>query len=77
MGLRSKISVARPGSPSLRATVPEGIVAFLGIKEGDKVDWEMQVSNDKRSVVVTKVEPILDEETVKTAASYARKKVVT
>jgi|WetSurMetagenome_2_1015567.scaffolds.fasta_scaffold617129_2 hypothetical protein len=70
MGLRSKISVARPGSPSLRATIPEGIVAFLGVKEGDKVDWEMQVSGEKRSVTVTKVEPILDEVTIKKAVNY-------
>lgn len=76
MGLKSKISVARPGSPSLRATVPEGIVAFLGVKEGDKVEWEMQVVGDKRSVVVTKIEPVLTEETIKMAATYAKKKVV-
>jgi hypothetical protein len=56
--------------------VPEGIVAFLGEKEGDKVDWEMQVADDKRSVIVTKVEPILDEETAKVAAGYVRKKGV-
>lgn len=72
MGLKSKINVARPDSPSLRTTIPEGIVAFLGIREGDKVDWEMQVNDNKRSVVVTKVEPVLDEKTIKTAVHYAK-----
>jgi bifunctional DNA-binding transcriptional regulator/antitoxin component of YhaV-PrlF toxin-antitoxin module len=77
MSLKSKVSIARPGSPSLRATIPEGIVAFMKIKEGDIVEWKMEVVNDKRIVVLEKLEPILDEVTIKTAASYAKKKTVT
>ena len=34
MSLKSKTSIARPGSTSLRATVPEGIAAFLELNEG-------------------------------------------
>jgi hypothetical protein len=37
----------------------------------------MKVVDNKRSVVVTKVEPILDAEPIKTASQYARQKVVT
>jgi hypothetical protein len=52
--LESKTAVARPDSKSLRATVPEGIVAFLGLKTGDTLDWKMEFVNGKRVVFVTK-----------------------
>jgi bifunctional DNA-binding transcriptional regulator/antitoxin component of YhaV-PrlF toxin-antitoxin module len=52
MSLKTKASVARPGSPSLRATIPEGIVAFLNIKEGDILEWKMEMIEDKRVVIV-------------------------
>jgi hypothetical protein len=52
MSLKTKASVARPGSPSLRATIPEGIVAFLNIKEGDVLEWKMEMIDDKRVVLV-------------------------
>jgi hypothetical protein len=54
MSLESKVSVARPNSKSLRATVPEGIVAFLDLKAGDKLDWKMDIDDDTRIVVVRK-----------------------
>jgi hypothetical protein len=54
MSLKSKTSVARPGSTSLRATVPEGIVAFLNLKEGDQLEWKMEIIEDKRIVLVEK-----------------------
>ncbi len=56
MSLKSKTSVARPGSTSLRATVPEGIVAFLDLKEGDKLEWKMEIIDNKRVVIVKKQE---------------------
>jgi bifunctional DNA-binding transcriptional regulator/antitoxin component of YhaV-PrlF toxin-antitoxin module len=77
MSLKSKVSIARPGSPSLRATIPEGIVAFMNLKEGDIVYWKMEIADNKRIVVVEKLAPVLDEGTIKTAANYAKKKVVT
>ena len=46
MTLKSKVTVARPGSKSLRATVPEGIVEYLDLIEGDKLEWEME--NDEK-----------------------------
>jgi hypothetical protein len=54
MSLKSKMSVARPGSSSLRATVPEGIVAFLNLKEGDNIEWKMEIIDDKRVAIVEK-----------------------
>ena len=54
MSLESKTAVARPGTKSLRATVPEGIVAFLNLQEGDTLDWKMETSKDDRYVIVRK-----------------------
>ncbi len=56
MSLKSKTSVARPGSTSLRATVPEGIVAFLQLKEGDKLEWTMEIIEGKRVAIVRKLD---------------------
>jgi hypothetical protein len=52
--LESKTAVARPDSKSLRATVPEGIVAFLGLQSGDTLDWKMEFKNGERVVEVRK-----------------------
>jgi hypothetical protein len=55
MSLESTVSIAKVGTKSLRATVPEGIVAFLDIKEGDKLQWKMDIQkNSERVVIVTK-----------------------
>lgn len=43
MSLESTVGVAKIGTKSLRATVPEGIVAFLEIQAGDKLEWRMEV----------------------------------
>jgi bifunctional DNA-binding transcriptional regulator/antitoxin component of YhaV-PrlF toxin-antitoxin module len=56
MSLESTVGVAKVGTKSLRATVPEGIVAFLGIKEGDKLEWRMDVQKNQRLVLVKKKE---------------------
>ena len=52
--MESKTAVARPDSKSLRATVPEGIVAFLGLQSGDMLDWKMEFKNNERVVEVRK-----------------------
>lgn len=38
----------------MRATVPEGIVAFLDIEEGDKLEWKMDIKDDERIAIVRK-----------------------
>ena len=54
MSLETKTTSARPGTKSLRATVPEGIVAFLDLQDGDSLQWKMETSKDDRYVVVRK-----------------------
>jgi hypothetical protein len=55
MSLKSTLGIAKTGTTSLRVTVPEGIVAFLDLKAGDKLDWRMEVVSDERVVVVKKL----------------------
>jgi len=52
MSLESTVGIAKIGTKSLRATVPEGIVAFLNIKEGDKLEWKMDIQDNKRIAIV-------------------------
>lgn len=54
MSLQSTVGIARTGAKSLRATVPEGIVAFLELNEGDKLAWRMDIQNGERVVIVRK-----------------------
>jgi hypothetical protein len=52
--LLSRTAKARPKSNSLRATIPEGIVEFLGLGLGDTLDWTMEFKNGERVVEVRK-----------------------
>ena len=54
MSLESTVGIAKVGTKSLRTTVPEGIVAFLGIKERDKLEWKMDVKDSERLAIVIK-----------------------
>jgi hypothetical protein len=54
MSLVSTVGIAKSGTNSLRTTVPEGIVAFMGIKEGDKLEWKMDMQNRDRIAIVKK-----------------------
>lgn len=55
MSLKSTVGIAKTGSTSLRATVPEGIVAFLELKESDKLEWKMEIIDGERVAVVRKL----------------------
>ncbi|MGA2462080.1 MAG: hypothetical protein ABSF82_11745 [Candidatus Bathyarchaeia archaeon] len=54
MSLQSTVGIARTGAKSLRATVPEGMVAFLQLTEGDKLEWRMDVQSGERIAIVRK-----------------------
>jgi len=54
MSLESTVGIAKVGTKSLRATVPEGIVVFLDLQAGDKLEWKMEVSNGDRTAIVRK-----------------------
>ncbi|MDQ6668581.1 MAG: hypothetical protein M3Y53_10210 [Thermoproteota archaeon] len=60
MSLASTVGIAKIGTKSLRTTVPEGIVAFMGIKEGDKLEWRMDMQDTTRVAIVKKESQTVD-----------------
>ena len=54
MNLESTVSTARPNTTSLRATIPEGIVFYLDLKDKDKIEWVKISLNGKDMVIVRK-----------------------
>ena len=54
MNLESTVSTARPNTKSLRATIPEGVVFYLDLKDKDKIEWEKIKFNGKIAVVIRK-----------------------
>lgn len=53
--VKTKVHLNTPNSPSLRSTIPMGIVEFLDLKKGDTIDWGFETIKDRRVVVVRKV----------------------
>lgn len=56
MGERTKVSKANTNSPSVRTTIPEGIVKDLGLKVGDTIVWYSSIADGKVRVEVRKEE---------------------
>lgn len=50
----SALGIAKKGTNSLRTTIPEGIVEFLNINAGDKIEWKMELQNGKKYVSMSK-----------------------
>lgn len=71
MSLTSTASKARPGTKSLRATVPEGIVAFLKLEAGDKLEWEMEIIDGERVAIIRNKNT---DEAMRIASKYAKRK---
>jgi len=61
MSLSSTVGIAKTGTMSLRATVPEGIVAFLQLEPGDKLEWRMDIMDGERVVLVRKKKSLAEE----------------
>ena len=54
MDFQSTVSIAKIGTNSLRATIPQGIVSYLDIQKGDKLKWRMIEQSGNRAVIVFK-----------------------
>ncbi len=54
MSLKSTVGIAKTGSTSLRATVPEGCVAFLDLKVGDKLEWKMDINEQNERILIVR-----------------------
>jgi hypothetical protein len=55
LGEKTRLVKASSKFESLRATVPKSIVTFMKLKEGDFIDWDLQVLNGKMTLIVSKV----------------------
>jgi len=75
MSLVSSVGIAKIGTRSLRTTVPEGIVAFMGIKESDKLEWTMDAQNNQRVSIVKKSATKEDLELARLSMKQKRKRV--
>lgn len=54
VGEESTASSARPGTPSLKTTIPPGVRNVLKIESGDKLDWQIEYHEGRPSVRLTK-----------------------
>jgi bifunctional DNA-binding transcriptional regulator/antitoxin component of YhaV-PrlF toxin-antitoxin module len=54
MSLETTIGIAKIGTKSLRATIPEGVVAYLNLQSGDKLEWRMEIEDGQKVVKVRK-----------------------
>lgn len=50
----SKVTAARPKSPSLRTTIPEAVVKFMELEAGDEILWAVNLKAKAVEVSVTK-----------------------
>lgn len=55
MSLKSTLGIAKTGTTSLRATVPEGIVVFLELEARDKLEWKMEIINGERVAIIRRL----------------------
>ena len=53
--VRSKISMTRKGSTSVKTVVPEGIADALHVSDGDYLEWEISAEGSRIVVKVRKV----------------------
>ncbi len=54
-GETTTLTKATSKSESLRTTVPSGIARQFKLKEGDKLEWEIEPRNKKLVIVVTPI----------------------
>jgi hypothetical protein len=50
----SKVTIARPQSPSLRTTIPEGVAKFIELKAGNELVWKVNIKSGKVEIIISK-----------------------
>ena len=55
MGETTRLTKATSKSDSLRTTVPAGIVKHFGMKEGDALDWNIEIKATRLSIRIRHV----------------------
>lgn len=54
--MKTKVGLNRPGSPSLKTTIPQGIVSAMKLNQGDTLEWSIEVKDGKLVVCLEKSE---------------------
>ena len=49
-----KVTLARPNSPSLRTTIPEGIAKMIGLNAGDSLRWDVKIKDKNLQITLSK-----------------------
>jgi hypothetical protein len=57
----SKVTLARPNSPSLRTTIPEGIAKMIELNAGDELLWKISIKANNVEIKVSKKIKIIQE----------------
>lgn len=52
----SKINYANPHTKSMKVGLPKEIVKVLGVKPGDKMDWQVDITDGEITVIAKKLE---------------------
>jgi antitoxin component of MazEF toxin-antitoxin module len=50
----SKVTLARPNSPSLRTTIPAGVAKMIELNTGDSLNWDIAIKDNKIEIRVYK-----------------------
>ena len=53
--IQTSVGIAKTGTKSLKVTIPMEIVAYLELESGDKLDWKIDATGGRRTVIVKKV----------------------
>jgi bifunctional DNA-binding transcriptional regulator/antitoxin component of YhaV-PrlF toxin-antitoxin module len=51
---KTKITVARPNSSSLRTTIPEGVVKLIDLGAGDELLWKVNIKGGNVQIILSK-----------------------
>lgn len=51
---KSKVGIANPKSNSLRVGLPKEIVQLLDVHAGDSVEWNVDVTDNKITIIASK-----------------------
>lgn len=54
---KTKVTIARPNSSSLRTTIPEGVVKLIDLEAGDELMWRVDIKRGKVDIILSKIKP--------------------
>jgi bifunctional DNA-binding transcriptional regulator/antitoxin component of YhaV-PrlF toxin-antitoxin module len=51
---KTKVTIARPNSPSLRTTIPEGVAKLIDLGAGDELVWKVDIKENQVVITLSK-----------------------